>query len=176
MPPLWLPLMTMLLQRCIGSMGGARLKVRGMIGLECLLDRAGGWLLGREADSFAGQVLDRNCQVIHAKAMLPCAGAPAAVLASLEGEAVGLVLEGAALRLAAGAGERALAALLVLLEFNWFSPEGECSGERSGACCFLLWPGVACTTLPPPTLFLASPHLSTSTEPAALHASACRLA
>ena len=52
------------------------------------------------------------------------------MLAPLEAEAVGIVLEGAALRLAAGAGERALAALLVLLEFNWFSPEGECSGER----------------------------------------------
>ena len=62
-------------------------------------------------------------------ALSVCAGTPAKELAPLEAEAVGLVLEGAALRLAAGAGERALAALLVLLEFNWFSPEGERSGE-----------------------------------------------
>lgn len=39
-----------------------------------------------------------------------------------------MVLEGTALRLAAGATERAVAALQVLLEFNWFAPEGERGG------------------------------------------------
>ena len=52
------------------------------------------------------------------------AGAPPDVLSSLECEAAAVALEGLALRLAAGAGERALAGLLVLLEYNFFSPEG----------------------------------------------------
>ena len=110
------------------------------------------------------------------------------MLAPLEAEAVGIVLEGAALRLAAGAGERALAALLVLLEFNWFSPEGECSGERCWiACCFACWTGrfAQCTgsntcstrsSYPSPTpllpsLSFISPHSPGNRPPLApLHA------
>ena len=46
------------------------------------------------------------------------------MLAALECEAVALALAGVQLRLSAGGTERALAALLVLLEFNFFSPEG----------------------------------------------------
>ncbi|KAL4447355.1 hypothetical protein ABPG77_007388 [Micractinium sp. CCAP 211/92] len=51
-------------------------------------------------------------------------GAPHAVLAALECEAVAAALEGCLLRLAAGATERGLAVALVLLEFNFFAPEG----------------------------------------------------
>lgn len=52
------------------------------------------------------------------------AGAPRNVLAALECEAVAVALEGCSLRLASGATERGLAAALVLLEFNFFAPEG----------------------------------------------------
>lgn len=48
------------------------------------------------------------------------------MLGGLEAEAAALVLEGVALRLAAGATERAVASLQVLLDFNWCAPEGEC--------------------------------------------------
>lgn len=57
--------------------------------------------------------------------MSPPTGAPPSVLGELEAEAAALVLEGTALRLAAGATERGIATLLVLLDFNWFAPEGE---------------------------------------------------
>ncbi|KAL4443524.1 hypothetical protein ABPG75_011261 [Micractinium tetrahymenae] len=51
-------------------------------------------------------------------------GAPRGVLAALECEAVAVAVEGCSLRLAAGATERGLAVALVLLEFNFFAPEG----------------------------------------------------
>jgi hypothetical protein len=53
------------------------------------------------------------------------AGAPPDVLAALEAEAAAVAVEGAQLRLAAGATEAAVAAVLAVLEFNFFSPEGE---------------------------------------------------
>ncbi|EFN57952.1 hypothetical protein CHLNCDRAFT_142066 [Chlorella variabilis] len=51
-------------------------------------------------------------------------GAPPSALAPLEAEAAAVAVEGAQLRLAAGATERAVAALQVLLEFNFLAPEG----------------------------------------------------
>lgn len=55
-------------------------------------------------------------------------GAPVEVLQALEAEGAALALEGASLQLAAGATERGVAALGVLLEFNFFAPEGEWDG------------------------------------------------
>ena len=68
-------------------------------------------------------------------------GAPPEALAPLEEAGCGLALEGAALALGAGATERALCMLGVLLELNFFSPEGGCvlSASVSVSVCCLVW-------------------------------------
>lgn len=74
--------------------------------------------------------------------LVPPTGALPSVLGELEAEAAAIVLEGAALRLAAGATERAIASLLVLLDFNWFAPEGEWGVGVGGWWVGVEWVGV----------------------------------